>query len=176
MVVHPFSCARPVARWIPALAVAAWSALLSVVTAWKVGSMDADPSTKSALPLRRVVEPVVSGTAEQAVFAVGAVAFGVVSVVILVLAVRGRLNWRWWTVMASAVAVAVPLGWGYRVATAAQPGPNIGEPVVFVVCVWTVLTAPLVIRRAVTVHRWPSTAAHAPEGPWPGPTARHSAP
>jgi hypothetical protein len=153
MVVHPFSRVRPAARWIPASAVAAWSLLLSVVTAWKVGSMDADPSTRSALPLRRVFEPVVSGTAERVVCAAGVAAFVAVSVVIFILAVRGRLNWQWLTVMAPAVAVAVPLGWGYRVATAAQPGPNIGEPIVFVVCVWTALTGLLVIRRAVTVHR-----------------------
>ncbi|GCD99217.1 hypothetical protein [Embleya hyalina] len=143
---------RNTRRFAPGLSVLAWSLLLPVATAWKVGVQDDPTAAASRLPVKHVFEPWVTGSADRELGLMGTVLFVVASTAILTLAVRGWFDGRWWFVMVGVAAVGIPAGWAYRVTTAAYVDSSIGGAfVAFGVIFWAVLILPFVVMGALAV-------------------------
>ncbi|MCF2529530.1 hypothetical protein [Yinghuangia soli] len=150
--VHQIDPWRRTRRFGPGLSVLAWSLLLPIAVAWKVGVQDDPAAAAYDLPRRYVFEPLVAGATDAILGLAGTALFVGASVAILILALRGWFDGRLWFVMVGAAAVGIPVGWAYRVTTAAYIDSGIGGPfVAFGVIVWAALVLPFVVLGALAV-------------------------
>jgi hypothetical protein len=159
---------RRAARW-PAVAALVLIAAMPVVTWWLVGDQTSpemrermqaatpDPGIASGLdPDYDVRPPRLAATTERTIGVV-AVVLVVSSVGALVVATRtGRLDRRWWPVLAALSLVGAGCALWYRTATAAVDGGNIGAgilllfggPLALVLLGWALWRGLSLIREA----------------------------
>lgn len=126
-----------------ALAVAAW---------WVIGDQST-PAALAADPNFLVRPPAIDAAAERVVGIVAA-ALAVTAAVILVRATgTGRLDPRWWAVLAPLMLVAVGCGYAARILTAGVIGANIGAGLTLIiggpVALLLLAVAALAARRIV---------------------------
>lgn len=149
---HQSESRRKVRHFGPGLSVLAWSLLLPIAVAWKVGVQDDPTAADSGLPIKYVFEPLVTGSADRVLGAMGTLLFAAACAAILAFTVRGWFDGRWWFVMVGVAAVGIPVGWAYRVATAAYVDASIGGPIIaFLAICWTALILPFAVVGALTI-------------------------
>lgn len=147
-------------RWGSGTVVLMWSLMLPIATAWRVGNLDDPTAATSKLPINDRIEPWVTGSAERIVTRTGMVLLVMTSLVILILAVCRWFDGRWWLVLLGAGAVGIPIGWWYRVATAATVDADMVRPLAtLLLALWTALILPFVIAGAIAILTHPEPTA-----------------